>query len=200
MSVLMVAAGFGHTEIVRYLLTEGAPWNAVDRKYLCAGDYAAKNNHQECIDVLMDFAVMAELLLGACKTDEEDNLDSSGFDSLNVTSNINQNDKSATVPGSMNATYLESRLEYTLSGDSLIDTKTRLAVMMGWETPLMACHAAWICHSDRRSLENAKDVPLTVLNVGFGMGIVDREIQKYEPSLHVIIEAHPEVCSIFISE
>lgn len=32
-----------------------------------------------------------------------------------------------------------------------------------------------------------------MLNVGFGMGIVDTEIQKHNPRTHVIIEAHPDV-------
>jgi protein arginine N-methyltransferase 2 len=30
-----------------------------------------------------------------------------------------------------------------------------------------------------------------VLNVGFGMGIIDTALQEYQPSLHIIIEAHP---------
>jgi hypothetical protein len=32
-----------------------------------------------------------------------------------------------------------------------------------------------------------------VLNVGFGMGLVDQAIQRYEPEEHTIVEAHPEV-------
>lgn len=32
-----------------------------------------------------------------------------------------------------------------------------------------------------------------MLNVGFGMGIVDAEIQKHNPRTHTIIEAHPDV-------
>jgi protein arginine N-methyltransferase 2 len=32
-----------------------------------------------------------------------------------------------------------------------------------------------------------------VLNVGFGMGLVDEAIQRYEPEEHTIVEAHPEV-------
>ncbi len=59
----MAAAGAGHTEVVRYLLTEGAPWNAVDREYRCAGDYAAMNCHQAIVDLIMDHAVMSEMLL-----------------------------------------------------------------------------------------------------------------------------------------
>ena len=32
-----------------------------------------------------------------------------------------------------------------------------------------------------------------MLNVGFGMGIVDAAIQRHQPGLHVIVEAHPQV-------
>lgn len=32
-----------------------------------------------------------------------------------------------------------------------------------------------------------------MLNVGFGMGIIDGEIQKHAPRSHTIIEAHPDV-------
>lgn len=32
-----------------------------------------------------------------------------------------------------------------------------------------------------------------VLNVGFGMGLVDTAIQQYSPVTHTIVEAHPVV-------
>ena len=32
-----------------------------------------------------------------------------------------------------------------------------------------------------------------VLNVGFGLGLVDRAIQSNHPTSHTIIEAHPDV-------
>jgi len=35
--------------------------------------------------------------------------------------------------------------------------------------------------------------PLFALNVGFGLGIVDRELQRHAPARHVIVEAHPDV-------
>lgn len=41
--------------------------------------------------------------------------------------------------------------------------------MMGWETPLMERHAAIICAAGS-----------DVLNVGFGMGIVDTFIQQHQ--------------------
>lgn len=32
-----------------------------------------------------------------------------------------------------------------------------------------------------------------ILNIGFGMGLVDTAIQQYAPVTHTIVEAHPEV-------
>lgn len=66
----MAAAGAGHPEVVRYLLDEGAPWNAVDRRYRCAGDYAAMNGQQAIVDMIMDHAVMSEMLLSIAESED----------------------------------------------------------------------------------------------------------------------------------
>ena len=61
-------------------------------------------------------------------------------------------------------------------------------VMMGWEAPLMKRHAEIICPTKG----------LHVLNVGFGMGIIDTFIQEnHAPASHTIIEAHPDVVMRF---
>lgn len=75
--------------------------------------------------------------------------------------------------------YLQQRIEY--SENTLIDEENK-GVMMAWEKPLMSAHAKAICASGGH-----------VLNVGFGMGLVDTAIQSYSPASHTIIEAHPEV-------
>lgn len=56
------------------------------------------------------------------------------------------------------------------------------AVMMAWEKPLMEAHAKAVCSGGGH-----------ILNIGFGMGLVDTAIQQYSPATHTIIEAHPEV-------
>jgi protein arginine N-methyltransferase 2 len=76
--------------------------------------------------------------------------------------------------------YLDSRVSF--SEDRVMDADSK-AVMMEWERPLMEAHARAICSGGGGK----------VLNVGFGMGLVDQAIQKYEPEEHTIIEAHPEV-------
>jgi protein arginine N-methyltransferase 2 len=78
-----------------------------------------------------------------------------------------------------NAEYLNSALEFS---DGLLLDKDKNGVMMGWESPLMKEHVKIM---DPRGK--------AILNVGFGLGIIDTMIQECEPSRHVIIEAHPDV-------
>lgn len=66
----------------------------------------------------------------------------------------------------------------------LVDSEGE-AVMMDWEAPLMKEHARIICGEHPQTAR--------VLNVGFGMGIVDSYIAERQPAQHVIIEAHPDV-------
>ncbi|CAD6342637.1 unnamed protein product [Miscanthus lutarioriparius] len=75
--------------------------------------------------------------------------------------------------------YLESRVSF--SEERVMDAESK-AVMMAWERPLMEAHARAVCQGGGK-----------VLNVGFGMGLVDEAIQRYEPEEHTIVEAHPEV-------
>ena len=63
-------------------------------------------------------------------------------------------------------------------------------VMMGWEEPLMKLHANIICPKEG----------LRILNVGFGLGIIDLEIQKRKPVSHTIVEAHPDVYKKMIED
>ena len=55
-------------------------------------------------------------------------------------------------------------------------------IMMSWEKLIMNVSAKTLC-------VNKGDI----LNVGFGMGIVDTFIQEHQPHTHWIIEAHPQI-------
>ncbi|KAI8321140.1 ankyrin repeat family protein [Martensiomyces pterosporus] len=79
-----------------------------------------------------------------------------------------------------NEDYLSQPVEY--SGDRLVDAEKN-GVMMSWEAPLMELHAKTICSRPDS----------VVLNVGFGMGIIDTALQELGPGKHVIVEAHPDV-------
>ncbi|KAE8659155.1 subtilisin-like protease-like [Hibiscus syriacus] len=75
--------------------------------------------------------------------------------------------------------YLEDRVNF--SEDKLMDSDSK-AVMMAWEKPLMEAHAKAVCTGSGN-----------ILNVGFGMGLVDTAIQQYGPVTHTIVESHREV-------
>jgi len=64
-----------------------------------------------------------------------------------------------------------------------------IGVMMGWEKKIMAETVQKLCngHENRTKLK--------VLNIGFGLGIIDKLFQSLPdpPVLHVIIEPHPDV-------
>jgi protein arginine N-methyltransferase 2 len=66
-----------------------------------------------------------------------------------------------------NNEYLRCKLTYDKNSvEGLLLDEKEDAVMMSWETSLMKEHARIICHNKG-----------SVLNVGHGMGIVDRAIQ-----------------------
>ncbi|PKA54274.1 Potassium channel KOR2 [Apostasia shenzhenica] len=154
---LMHAAAGGHADAVRCLLDDGAPWNALSPANQSAGDLAMDNGHQEAFDALLNFAIRAELVLGAVA-------------------------RGSAAAAATNEGYLSERIAF--GEDKLMDLENK-AVMMAWEKPLMEAHARAICDSGGDCGR--------ILNVGFGMGLVDEAIQRYKPVGHTIIEAHPEI-------
>lgn len=78
--------------------------------------------------------------------------------------------------------YLEEKLTYTDDG-RLLDSQGR-AIMMEWERDIMKESAEVICQNGGR-----------VLNIGFGMGIIDSYIQSHRIDSHWIVEAHSDVIS-----
>lgn len=78
--------------------------------------------------------------------------------------------------------YLRSKLTY--SDGKLVDEDGN-GVMMAWETDIM-----------RRSVDAllpGKEPGKRILNIGFGMGIIDTMFAETKPARHHIIEAHPAV-------
>lgn len=55
-------------------------------------------------------------------------------------------------------------------------------VMHEWERPLMAADAKQLCKNGG-----------SILNIGYGMGIIDGYIKSYNPIKHTIIEIHPKI-------
>ena len=79
--------------------------------------------------------------------------------------------------------FLNSKLEYDEVPGVLLDDQGA-PVMMNWESKIMRETAQVL-------------LPIVgkgrVLNIGFGMGIVDGYLQERNPESHVIVEAHPAV-------
>ena len=49
-SCLMSAAANGNSDMIEFLLENGAVWNALDRKHQCAGDHAVNAKQQVNLD------------------------------------------------------------------------------------------------------------------------------------------------------
>lgn len=193
-------------DIMNVLFEYGAGWNFIDYEQKTIGDLLLENGQSRdglLYSRLVDAGVSAELLLrkinggeiefieepvGAVEetpADEgavEETPAEEGAVAPDVQQDIPQ-DASQVAPSASTdqKSYLESKLEYTK--DSLVTDENRDGVMMDWETAIMEKAAESIC-----ATENA-----TVINIGFGMGIIDTAIQSRHPKTHYICEAHPDV-------
>ncbi|KAK9830600.1 hypothetical protein WJX81_003470 [Elliptochloris bilobata] len=115
------------------------------------------------VELLLEAGVRAELLLGALERRQGSRPSA-------------EHQETAAAPA-------EDRVQYegAEGGERLMDAEGK-AVMMQWEEPLMEAHAHVVARSGS-----------DVLNVGFGLGLVDEAIQRRHPRTHTIIEAHPGV-------
>jgi protein arginine N-methyltransferase 2 len=96
------------------------------------------------------------------------------------------------APSHNQDSYLQTKLEYT--DDSLVTKNRKDGVMMAWESDLMQLGCDSLFKGaivDEKTQE--KDEEIVVLNIGFGMGIIDSMIQQKNPTKHYICEAHPDV-------
>jgi len=184
-SPLMAAAEAGHFELCKLLLEEGAPWNAIDRMGKCAGNHATDRQHWEVVNLLVDAGTKAELILGAAI---RYGMQNGGIDPAMAASNESRpvGHEPCTKPD-----YLNQKVRYNAANTALLDEDDD-AVMMEWERPLMDAHASVITGNSQKGK--------VVLNIGFGMGIIDSALQKLEPAMHFIIEAHLDVYKKMIND
>lgn len=80
------------------------------------------------------------------------------------------------------ASYLASDLSFSAS--KLLDADSN-GVMMSWETPIMQRTVDLLLPSRAPGAR--------ILNIGFGMGIIDGMFARTRPLTHHIVEAHPAV-------
>ncbi|KAJ3019950.1 hypothetical protein HKX48_001540 [Thoreauomyces humboldtii] len=193
-TLLHLVAGRGNTAAATELLRAGAAWNAVDDSGRSVGEFAKEAGFDDLYDFLVQEGVRTEYILMALGAGAKDAYDSEdeadGVHASDAPEAAAADASGKVIPEAIaiaqasvhpsNADYLSRRL--TFSQGRLLDSDAN-AVMMGWEAPLMDLHAAVI----------APRPGLSVLNVGFGLGLIDTALQALKPEQHTIIEAHPDV-------
>lgn len=176
------------------LFEYGAGWNFIDYENKTIGDLLLERNQTRdglLYSRVVDAGVTAELLLRKLNGGEIEFIEDPS--DLGPQTDGPQTDEPQNVEPTPTEiadrtadhqdTYLETKLEYTQ--DALVTKENRDGVMMDWETGIMELAASTVCPAPREQL--------TVLNIGFGMGIIDNLIQSHHPHKHYICEAHPDV-------
>jgi type IV protein arginine methyltransferase len=177
-------------DTVRLLLENGAIWNQLDQNDETPGCIANRLGLFTLYQLMVDAGVRAEMLLNRLDqydelADEDDHAMSeqeppepdvqAGRPDIVVS-------EGATEPDVNAAAYLSSTL--SMSNSKILDEQQN-GVMMAWEKDVMSKSADALLSSSG----------LRVLNIGFGMGIIDTLIQSHakRPAEHHIIEAHSDV-------
>ncbi|KXN68305.1 S-adenosyl-L-methionine-dependent methyltransferase [Conidiobolus coronatus NRRL 28638] len=188
-SPLHWASALGSEELVVALLENRHPWNVVDNDGNSAGDEADAHNHPLIYKRLVEAGVRAEMILSIINSqvysdDEEEEGEEAQTEENEQEAASEQESTQDQPPQSNqnipNADYLSMPLKF--DDDKILDFDNN-GVMMGWEKPLMDHHCEVI----------APKPGLHVINVGFGMGFIDRALQATQPATHTIVEAHPDV-------
>lgn len=192
-------------EVVNQLFFSGAIWNDVDANNETPACVAYRLGRKTLYNLCVDAGVRAEILLALMDGYEE--LSSGGDDEDDDETMQDQEQEAAAdeakaqdgevveaaeplkfVPPDANEKpvtseeYLQSNLTY--DDNKLLDSDLN-GVMMAWETDIMRRSVAALIPDAQPGKR--------ILNIGFGMGIVDGMFAELKPSKHHIIEAHPAV-------
>ncbi|KAJ7532092.1 hypothetical protein O6H91_14G072100 [Diphasiastrum complanatum] len=185
---LCKAAADGELARAEQLLKDGCDYSMPDELGVTPLMLAAQHGHASLVRLLLDAGAPWNALdrSGRCAGDYAmeaghqaafDMLLNAGIQAELILGAVERQNRLSGVPS--NIAYLKSHVHY--SENELLDNESK-GVMMAWEKPLMEAHAKAICTRGG-----------DILNVGFGMGLIDTAIQSYGPASHTIIEAHPEV-------
>ena len=199
---------------MRLLLMNGAIWNDLDKNNETPGCLALRLGLSELYEIMVDAGVRAEMLMSRMNEgwellgddDEGDEggegdsdsvlelqadrdlqpeqnggLDGDGELQVMTTEEASMDSVAdASKPDVNSEDYLQSDLSF--QDDRILDSDGN-GVMMAWETDIMKRTADLLVPRE----------DLRILNVGYGMGIIDSFFQQKLPSTHHIIEAHPKV-------
>lgn len=188
-------------ETVNTLFENGAIWNQLDRNDETPGCIAHRLELMSLYQLMVDAGVRAELLLNRLDEYEEiEDLDDDEVAQANVDEDSEneapelvvttaEGEDTTVEQDSINdskdvnsGAYLSSALSFD---DSKLLDESQNGVMMAWESDIMLRSADALLHTPG----------LKILNIGFGMGIIDTHIQSHanNPREHHIVEAHPDV-------
>lgn len=203
--------------LIEELFSWGAGWSLIDDEDKTPGDVLFRRGLQgtDFYTAIVDAGVRAELVLRKIDDDIEflsdgEQLDEEASDERGEISKEDlekqrlQQEKLEQIkkeliedPANTQSTYLKTKLEY--KDGALVTKDNKDGVMMEWEHDLMRAG----CDTIFRNVDQLKVDPsgydadsfetVNVLNIGFGMGIIDTMIQEKNPTMHYICEAHPDV-------
>ncbi|KAI2619320.1 arginine N-methyltransferase 2 [Hypoxylon sp. NC1633] len=202
--------------VVHELFMGGAIWNDVDSNNETPGCVAARLGLPDLYALCVEAGVRAELLFGLLdgyeqlesddgeeEDEDEDEAEEEGdgkvqgevgesADGAEAEGEGSEDvvdpdrafvqPKRAPGPDVDSADYLRSNLTY--SEGKLVDSSQN-GVMMAWETSIMRASV--------EALLPGLAIGRRILNIGFGLGIIDGMFAATRPSKHHIIEAHPAV-------
>ncbi|KAJ2703061.1 Arginine N-methyltransferase 2 [Coemansia sp. IMI 203386] len=188
---LLGACHEGDSQVVKDLLAQGADIFVTDDTGRTALHFAAASGDVQTIKTVLEAGIPWNSLDDGNFTagdyaelsghqDAYNELVQAGVRAELILRLLNKGSSDNEEKRAANEDYLNQPVVY--SGDSLVDAEKN-GVMMSWEAPLMELHAKTICASPGKA----------VLNIGFGMGIIDTALQQLGPAKHVIVEAHPDV-------
>ncbi|ODV62332.1 protein-arginine N5-methyltransferase [Ascoidea rubescens DSM 1968] len=202
-------------EMIDELLFWGAGWCLTDRNNQTPGCILVSRGlkDSEFYSKIVDAGVRAEILLRKIEDASdfefvEDKTDELVKENEPAESEIIENRKNIKIlktnedlieddkadPSYNQEAFLKSKLEY--KDNSLLTKEGNDGVMMRWEENLMQAG----CDSLFQNYQEDETKEINVLNIGYGMGIIDSIIEKKGKSLpkgfkftHFICEAHPDV-------
>ncbi|MCJ1327299.1 Arginine N-methyltransferase 2 [Thelotrema lepadinum] len=190
-------------DTLHLLLANGAIWNELDQNGETPGCIAHRLKLEPLYSIMVDAGVRAEMLLSHLdqyerldddQNDEEEiqeaasstedhraSIQEPGYNKNQIGSDPQPLPAAADMDVNIDK-YLSSSL--TQLEDRLVDSESN-EVMMSWEKNIMTRTAEILAPTDG----------LRILNVGHGMGIIDDFLAAKSPTVHHIIEAHPDVIS-----